>query len=86
MPSEKSARAAVRKQTQNLATRSATKTQVRAARRSLSAGSPEEAVAAVCQAISSLDRAVKRGSLHANNASRRKTRLAKRLNALRAGG
>ena len=85
MPSEKSARSAVRRQIQNQATRSAVKTNVRAARQSVAAASLEEAEAAVRRAISSLDRASKQGTLHANNASRRKSRLAKQLSTLRAG-
>jgi len=85
MPSEKSARCAVRRQTQHQATRSAVKTSVRTARRSVATGSVEEAEVTVLQAISSLDRAAKRGALHANNASRRKSRLTKHLSTLRAG-
>ena len=85
MPSEKSARSAVRRQNRNQATRSAVKTNVRAARQSVATASLEEAEVAVLQAISSLDRATKRGALHANNASRRKSRLAKHLSTLRAG-
>ena len=85
MPSEKSARSAVRRQIRNQATRNAVKTNVRAARQSVAAASLEEAEAAVLRAISSLDRASKQGTLHANNASRRKSRLAKQLSTLRAG-
>ena len=85
MPSEKSARSAVRRQIQNQATRSAVKTNVRAARQSVAAASLEEAETTVRRAISSLDRASKQGTLHANNASRRKSRLAKQLSTLRAG-
>ena len=84
MPSEKSARSAVRRQTRHQATRNAVKTSVRVARRSMATAAPEEAEVAVVQAISSLDRAAKRGALHANNASRRKSRLAKHLSTLRA--
>ncbi len=82
MPSEKSARQSVRRAARNLTTRSTAKTRVRAARRALAADTPEEAQSAVRLAMSSLDRAVKLGVLHPNNASRRKSRLAKRLGAL----
>ena len=80
MPSEQSARQSVRRAARNQAARSAAKTYVRSARRSLAIGSPEEAQSAVRNAMSSLDLAVKRGALHTNNASRRKSRLAKQLN------
>ncbi len=81
MPSEQSARQSVRRAARNQAARSAAKTYVRSARRALATGSPEEAQSAVRNAISTLDLAVKRGALHANNASRRKSRLAKQLNS-----
>ncbi|MBI3964186.1 MAG: 30S ribosomal protein S20, partial [Chloroflexi bacterium] len=37
-------------------------------------------------ATSALDKAAQKGVLHANNASRRKSRLAKKLNALLGAG
>jgi small subunit ribosomal protein S20 len=46
------------------------------------AGDAEAAAAAVHDAISFLDRAVKKGILHKNNASRSKSRLAARLNRM----
>jgi small subunit ribosomal protein S20 len=45
------------------------------------ASEPTEATAVVASAISSLDRAATKGIIHKNNAARRKSRLAKRLNA-----
>ena len=86
MPSEKSARVALHKHTRNQIATNTAKTYVRAARRALAAGPLEEAETAVLEAISALDRAVKRGALHRNNASRRKSRLAKTLQALRSSG
>jgi small subunit ribosomal protein S20 len=50
------------------------------ARRAISGGDAEIAGTAVQQAISVLDKAVKKGVLHKNNASRRKSRLAALLN------
>jgi small subunit ribosomal protein S20 len=44
----------------------------------------EDALAAVTEAISQLDRAASKGVIHPNNAARRKSRLMKRLNAARA--
>jgi small subunit ribosomal protein S20 len=48
------------------------------------ASTPEEATPIVGAAISSLDRAVSKGIIHKNNAARRKSRLAKRMNAAAA--
>ena len=45
------------------------------------ASEPTEAKATVASAISALDRAASKGIIHKNNAARRKSRLAKRLNA-----
>jgi small subunit ribosomal protein S20 len=50
------------------------------ARRAIAGGDAEIAGTAVQQAISVLDKAVKKGVLHKNNASRRKSRLAALLN------
>jgi small subunit ribosomal protein S20 len=50
------------------------------ARRAVATGDAEVAGTAVRQAISVLDKAVKKGVLHKNNASRRKSRLVALLN------
>ena len=81
MPSEKAARKAVTRYKYNQMAENAAKTHVRAAREALSHGSGEEARHAVLQAVSTLDRAVKRGAVKANTAARRKSRLTKGLNA-----
>ena len=86
-----------RKRVRNKINRSRTRTAVRAARAATpeeahashtgrgghAAPVPtlEEARAATVAAISSLDRAAKKGVIHPNNAARRKSRLMKRLNA-----
>jgi small subunit ribosomal protein S20 len=49
------------------------------ARTSMEKGTVEEARAATIQAISALDKAAEKGVIHKNNASRRKSRLMKRL-------
>ena len=64
--------------------RSAVKTRIAKARRAIVDGS-ENGVESVTAAISSLDRAAEKGILHPNNAARRKSRLARRLNAQAAG-
>lgn len=46
------------------------------------AKSPEEARESLIKAQKTLDKAVSKGVLHKNNAARKKSRLAKRINAL----
>lgn len=67
----------------NRAIRSRLRTVVNKANDLIEEGNPEAAQEAVRQAVSELDRAVKKGILHRNNAARRKSRLVKRLNAVR---
>jgi small subunit ribosomal protein S20 len=59
----------------NRAVRSEVKTLIVKARKSLSAGSGES----VLDAVRALDRAASKGTLHRNNAARRKGRLARQL-------
>ena len=71
---KKQARAGARRASRNRATRSEVKTLVVKARRTLR-GSGE----GVGDALRALDRAAAKGTLHRNNAARRKSRLAKQL-------
>jgi small subunit ribosomal protein S20 len=75
----KSARSSVRKAERNKSIRSETKTRVTAAEKSI-ATKKGEAGADVTAAISSLDRAAKKKVIHPNTASRKKSRLMKKLN------
>jgi small subunit ribosomal protein S20 len=68
----------------NRAYRNRARTFVKKARTTIAAGSIEEAVEATRAAIRDLDMAASRGIIHPNNAARRKSRLMKQLNALRA--
>jgi small subunit ribosomal protein S20 len=63
----------------NMAVKSETRTFVKKARTSIGAGA-EDAQAELVAAISSLDRAARKGVIHANNAARRKSRLMKAFN------
>lgn len=58
------------------------RTFVKKARLTIEEGNLESARLATLQAISALDKAAEKGTIHKNNASRRKSRLMKRLNAL----
>lgn len=74
-----------KRRVQNRIYRGRARTYVAKAREVIAAGAtPEEAKAAVAQAISELDRAAQKGVLHKNNAARRKSRLVKHLAALEA--
>jgi small subunit ribosomal protein S20 len=55
------------------------RTFVKDARESIAAGTLEEARAATLKAVSALDKAAEKGTVHRNNAARRKSRLMKRL-------
>ena len=84
MPAQKAHRKSVKRNSRNMSVRRATRTAIGQARRSLSDGGPESE-AAIRKAMSLLDIAVRKGVLHKNNASRRKSRLAVALNRSRNG-
>jgi small subunit ribosomal protein S20 len=78
---KKQARSGARRYARNRATRSAVKTLVVKARRSLSDAQAEssERTEATVEAVRALDRAAAKRVLHRNNAARRKSRLARQL-------
>lgn len=78
-------RQSLRRRERNKTRITAARSSVREARELIAAGSPEEAAEAVRSASSILDRTARRGVLHPNNAARRKSRLARQLNALQGG-
>lgn len=84
MPNTKSAakamRAAARREERNRSVRSFARSRVRQAERLIKSGELDEAQKMVVEATSALDRAEKKGVLHSRNASRRKSRLVKKLN------
>lgn len=71
-----------KRRVRNRVFRGSARTFVAKAREALDSENPENAKAAVTQAISQLDHAAQKGVLHKNNAARRKSRLMKRLSAL----
>ena len=83
MPSEKSARVSVRKARYNRMAKSAASSAVAVARETIKTGNPEESRSAVERAASALDRAAKRKAIHPNNASRKKSSLARKMTALK---
>ena len=82
MPARKAARQSVKRYRRNQSIRRTTRTAIAGARRATASGDVEVAEPAIRQAISLLDKAVKKGILHKNNASRRKSRLTARLNRM----
>lgn len=80
---EKRMRQEERRRAVNRSTKSVVKTQVTKARQAIQTTSidTDQTKEAVRLAISELDKAAKKGVIHKNNASRRKSRLMKQLNA-----
>jgi len=74
-------RVAVRRQARNKSVRSRCKTSITSAEKQIFSGQVEAARDAVKNAISTLDKAAGRGIIHPNNASRRKSRLVKKLDS-----
>ena len=72
---KKTARQAERRHLLNRSRKSAVKTFVRKAEGLIESGQLAQADAAVLQAIRALDMAAQKGTLHSNNAARRKSRL-----------
>ncbi len=80
---EKRMRQEQKRRLHNRSIKSIIRTKVTKARQAITAGTvdAEAAAEAVRAAVSELDRAVKKGVIHRNNAARRKSRLMKQLNA-----
>jgi small subunit ribosomal protein S20 len=77
-------RASKRKQVSNKPIRSQCKTNITKAEKLIFTGELEAAQKAVVAAISSLDKAAKKGIIHPNNAARRKSRLMQKLNEVQS--
>ena len=73
-------RTAERKQQRNKSTRTLSKSAVKKAEKSITAGDAEAAKTDTATAISSLDKAATKRVIHRNNAARHKSRLVKKLN------
>ncbi len=82
LPSKKTGRQQVKRARRNRSAKTETRTIVGRAYRSLAAGDAEAAQPQVTAAVKILDRAVRKGILHKNNAARRKSRMMARLSLL----
>ena len=83
MPAKKAGRQQVKRAVRTRGDRTETRSAMASALRSVESGDVAEAETAVHHALSTLDRAVQKGILHKNNASRRKSRMAARLNKMK---
>ena len=79
----KRARQTEKRTTRNRANSSTLRTALRTMREALAKGDKAAAEQTYRQTVSSLDKAVQKGSLHDNTASRYKSRLSARLNAMK---
>jgi len=77
-------RADERKRRRNFAIKSSVKTSVKKAEQALSSGNSEQAVPALREALSMLDKAHQKGVLKENTANRKKSRLTKKFNKVQA--
>lgn len=79
--SERSVKTDAQRRAQNFSTRSAVKTISRKVAESVAGGKIEEAKVLLPKANSTIDKAASKGVIHKNAAARKKSRLAKKLNA-----
>lgn len=77
---EKATRTAERKRLRNKATRSTIKTRLTRMDKLIESNDVEATRQAAVAAISTLDRAANKGTIHRNTAARRKSRLMKKIN------
>ena len=66
-----------KRRVKNRVMRGSARTAVKKAQTQVAEGNPEESKKSVAEAISQLDRAAQKGTIHKNNAARRKSRLMK---------
>lgn len=87
MPQIKSSIKSVKKdaavRAQNFATKSAVKSTTRKVATAAQAGNADEAAALLIEATKKLDTAARKGIIHKNTVARKKSRLAKKVNALK---
>ncbi len=88
MPIIKSAKKRVKvtekKTLRNRQNKSALRTAIKRFEMAIAAGEVEKAQIELVKAESSIDKSVKKGIIHKNNAARKKSRLTKKFNALQA--
>ena len=73
-----------RNRIRNRARKSQVKTETRKLLEAISSGNSSEAKAALAKVTKKLDQVAAKGSMHKNTAARKKSRLARRVNAIQA--
>ena len=86
MPAKKAARQSVKRYQRNRSVRSSTRTTVVRALRSVGSGDLDAAEPAIQEAVSALDKAVRKGVVPKRTGSRYKSRMSARLNQLKGAG
>ena len=84
MPAKKAGRQSVKHYSRNGSARTATRSAISKALRSVEAGDVAVAEGTVLEAIRYIDRAVRKGIMHKNSAARRKSRISARLHKMQA--
>ncbi len=79
--SERSVKTDAERRAKNFATRSTVKTFIRKTSEAVKAGNVDDAKALLTKAESIIDKAASKGVIHKNAAARKKSRLARKLNA-----
>jgi small subunit ribosomal protein S20 len=82
----KRARQAVKRNLRNTSVLSAVKTVLKKVEEAIASGNREDAGKALLRAVTALNKAASKGVIHDNTASRKISRLTKKVNALPAAG
>jgi len=82
LPAAKAGRQSIKNARRNGSVRTATRTSIAKALRSVEGGDLETATTSIHEAIRSIDVAVRKGLMHRNAGARRKSRISSRLNKL----
>jgi small subunit ribosomal protein S20 len=84
--SKKDIRRSVKARAKNTAVKSALKTYIKKTRKAAESGDKKATVEALTLAVKGLDKAAQKGTLHKNQAARRKSRMAKAANQALSSG
>ena len=86
LSAKKRVRQTAKRNARNRARKELLKVAVKGFNTALTAADPAAAETALNKVVQRLDRNAAKGAIHKNTAARRRSRLAKRLNVLKAGG
>jgi small subunit ribosomal protein S20 len=86
LSAKKRIRQSIKRRARNRARKDQIKEAVKGFTTAVTAGKVDDAQAALNKVVQRLDRVATKGTIHKNAAARKRSRLTKRLNALRAGG